>query len=48
MVSAPGESCIMWDLDRHVGVDHPWGIDPATVAAIQQDRQLRLNRTERG
>ena len=27
-----GERCVLWDLDKHVGVEDPWGIDPAGVA----------------
>jgi hypothetical protein len=37
MVAAPGEQCVLWDLDQHVGVDEPWGIDPARVAGIEAD-----------
>ena len=37
MVAMPGEQCVLWDLDKHVGVDEPWGIDPERVAAIQAD-----------
>jgi hypothetical protein len=37
MVALPGEQCVLWDLDKHVGVDQPWGIDPEQVAAIQAD-----------
>jgi hypothetical protein len=35
MVAKPGEQCVLWDLDERVGVDRPWGLDPARVAAIQ-------------
>jgi hypothetical protein len=35
MVARPGEECLLWDLDRRVGVDHPWGLDAARVAQIQ-------------
>ena len=35
LVATPGEECVLWDLDEHVGVDQPWGIDLARVAAIQ-------------
>ena len=48
MVSAPLETCVMWDLDRQVGVDHPWGLDTAQVTAIEQDLHPGLNRTQRG
>jgi hypothetical protein len=35
MVAKPGEQCVLWDLDERVGVDRPWGLDPARVAAIR-------------
>ena len=35
LVAKPGEHCVLWDLDKRVGVDDPWGLDPARVAAIQ-------------
>lgn len=35
LVAQSGEQCVLWDLDERVGVDGPWGIDPARVAAIQ-------------
>ena len=25
-VAKPGEQCVLWDLDRQVGVDQPWGL----------------------
>jgi len=34
LVAMPGEQCALWDLDNHVGVDHPWGVDLARVAEI--------------
>ncbi|MFE7802184.1 hypothetical protein [Nocardia sp. NPDC057440] len=37
MVAAPGETCVLWDLDAKVGVDHPWGIDARRVAAIEAE-----------
>jgi hypothetical protein len=37
MVAAPGEQCVLWDLDKHVGVDEPWGLDLARVEAIEAD-----------
>lgn len=37
MVAQPGEQCVLWDLDRSVGVDQPWGVDPAKVTAIEAD-----------
>jgi hypothetical protein len=35
LVAMPGEQCVLWDLDNHVGVDRPWGIDLTRVAEIQ-------------
>jgi hypothetical protein len=35
LVALPGEQCVLWDLDNHVGMDQPWGIDLALVAEIQ-------------
>ena len=35
LVAMPGEQCVLWDLDRRVDVDEPWGIDLALVAEIQ-------------
>lgn len=37
MVARPGEQCVLWDLDRSVGVDQPWGVDLAKVTAIEAD-----------
>jgi hypothetical protein len=37
MVAEPGERCVLWDLDAHVGVEDPWGIDPVMVAGIEAD-----------
>jgi hypothetical protein len=35
LVAMPGEPSVLWDLDSRVGVDQPWGLDLARVAAIQ-------------
>jgi hypothetical protein len=35
LVAMPGEQCVLWDLDERVGVDQPWGVDNARVAAIE-------------
>jgi hypothetical protein len=43
LVARPGEQCVLWDLDNRVGVDEPWGIDPARVAEIQ-DAVTELSR----
>ncbi len=34
MVAEPGAACVLWDLDEHVGVEHPWGVPAARVEAI--------------
>jgi hypothetical protein len=35
LVAAPGEQCVLWDLDRTVGVEEPWGFDVGRVAEIE-------------
>jgi hypothetical protein len=35
LVAKAGEQCVLWDLDKQVGVDQPWGVEPGRVAAIQ-------------
>lgn len=35
LVATPGEQCVLWDLDRRIGVDQPWGLDARRVSAIQ-------------
>ncbi|WP_442943488.1 hypothetical protein [Nocardia sp. NBC_00565] len=37
MVAEPGETCVLWDLDTKVGVEHAWGIDAGRVAAIEAE-----------
>lgn len=37
VVAQPGEHCVLWDLDRRVGVDQPWGLDLNRVTAIEAD-----------
>lgn len=34
LVARPGEQCVLWDLDRHVGVEKPWGLELEWVAEI--------------
>jgi hypothetical protein len=41
LVAAPGEQCVLWDLDEHVGVDRPWGVPTARVAAVTHELQAR-------
>jgi hypothetical protein len=51
LVARPGEQCVLWDLDRRVGVDDPWGMDLGRVAeieaAVADHRQQTQNRTRR-
>jgi hypothetical protein len=37
MVAEAGERCVLWDLDKRVGVEQPWGIDLSWVADIEAD-----------
>jgi hypothetical protein len=48
MVAQPGEHCVLWDLDRCVGVDQPWGMDLATVAAVEADISRVMSRGGNG
>ncbi len=34
MVAAPGEACVLWDLDEQVGVEHPWTVPAQRVSAV--------------
>lgn len=34
IVRAPGEGCVLWDLDERVGVQEPWGLDDATLSRV--------------
>jgi hypothetical protein len=43
MVATPGERCVLWDLDTHVGVEEPWGIGPDRVEAIENDLARLIN-----
>jgi hypothetical protein len=35
LVAAPGEECVLWDLDARVGVEAPWGIPAGLLAAVE-------------
>ena len=35
LVANSGEECVLWDLDKRVGVERPWGIDAARIAEIE-------------
>ncbi|MEV2225554.1 hypothetical protein AB0E01_37610 [Nocardia vinacea] len=37
MVAKHGETCVLWDLDSKVGIEHPWGIGAERVAAIEAE-----------
>lgn len=37
IVAEPGEQCVLWDLDAHVGVDTPWGVPAEQVDAVLAD-----------
>lgn len=42
LVAEPGERCVLWDLDRTVGVEEPWGLDHNRVVEIDTAaRKLR-------
>jgi len=34
LVADSGEECVLWDLDKRVGVERPWGLGAARVAEI--------------
>ncbi|WP_052314164.1 hypothetical protein [Nocardia thailandica] len=36
LVARPGEECVLWDLDRRVGVEKPWGVDARHVALVEE------------
>lgn len=36
LVAEPGEECVLWELDRRVGVEHPWGVDSVRVGELEQ------------
>ena len=35
LVAKPDEECVLWDLNRRVGVEQPWGVDLARVSSVQ-------------
>nr|WP_063049165.1 hypothetical protein [Nocardia arthritidis] len=37
LVAAPGEESVLWDLDRRVGVEQPWGVEPERVVAVEAE-----------
>src|SRR3954447_2229625 len=34
LVAAPGEECLLWDLDARVGLAEPWGVPAERVRAV--------------
>ena len=34
LAARPGEQCVLWDLDRRVGVEQPWGLDLGYVENV--------------
>jgi len=44
MVAQPGEACVLWDLDQHVGVEQPWGVPIARVVAVLAEVAARRDR----
>lgn len=36
VVAGPGERCVLWDLDRRIGVPDPWGVPATQVTAVEQ------------
>lgn len=45
MVARPGEACVLWDLDQHLGVEHPWGVTTERVAAVLAEVAARRDRS---
>ena len=46
LVADSGEECVLWDLDKRVGVERPWGLGAARVAEIDAAvSELQLSRT---
>ncbi|NNH75967.1 hypothetical protein HLB23_39985 [Nocardia uniformis] len=37
IVARPDETCVLWDLDARVGVEHPWGIPAERVVRIEEE-----------
>ena len=35
LVARPGEHCVLWDIDRRLGLEEPWGLQPTRIAEIQ-------------
>lgn len=35
IVRRPGEDCVLWDLDRTLGLEDPWGIDAQLVEDVR-------------
>jgi hypothetical protein len=42
-VALPGERCVLFDLDRRLDVEEPWGIEPAEVARIERSLREQID-----
>ncbi|WP_328391954.1 hypothetical protein [Nocardia sp. NBC_00416] len=41
LAARPDEECVLWDLDTRLGIEQPWGIPAARVAAIETTLRQR-------
>lgn len=41
LVAAPGEQCVLWDLDERVGVAEPWGVAAEQVRTVTTEVERR-------
>ena len=49
LVADSGEECVLWTLDKRVGVERPWGLDQTRVAEIEAAvSELQLSRSLTG
>jgi hypothetical protein len=40
LVRHEGEACVLWDLDRRIGVEQPWGVNASLVTEIEASLTL--------
>ena len=46
LVADSEEQCVLWTLDKRVGVERPWGLDQTRIAEIEAAvSELQLSRT---
>lgn len=48
MVAQMGESAVLWDIDQHVGVEHPWGVPADRVTAVLAELAVRRGQVPTG